>query len=471
MNSTATIKKLTPNPALRPFWTQKRINRKRIRNRVLYGGRASSKSWDAAIRAIYIAQKFHGMKFLCVRQFQNKIEESVYTLLKNVIHSLGWSSQFHITNNKITNKYTGSEFVFYGLWRHINEIKSLEGVNYCWIEEADQLTPSQWEILEPTIRAENSEFWIIFNPQISTDFVYQRFVINPPPNTLVRKINYPENPFLSSTMIEVIQAANDEDYEEYQHIYLGEPREDDDSVIIKRSWLNAAKDAHLKLGFEPQGLRKIGFDIADDGGDRCVNVLGHGSVCLKLDVWKAKEDELLKSCRRTWDNAQEWKAAVIYDSTGVGASAGAKFQELNDNTNTTNPIAYQKFHAGAGVTNPDSEYKRGITNGDMFANLKAQAWWNVADRLRNTWDAITNGNHYDPADLISISSDLPNLEQLITELSTPKKDYDGADRIKVESKKDLLKREVKSPDLADAFVMAFAPAAVKRGLLDVLVAS
>ena len=107
----------------------------------------------------------------------------------------------------------------------------------------------------------------------------------------------------------------------------------------------------------------------------------------------------------------------------------------------------------------------------MFANLKAQAWWSVADRLRNTWDAVTNGTDYNPADLISISSTIDNLDQLITELSTPKKDFDGADRVKVESKKDLLKREVNSPDLADAFVMAFAPSTVQRGLLDVLMDS
>lgn len=453
---------------MRPFWTQKRINGNRVRNRVLYGGRASSKSWDAAIRAVYIAQKFKGRKFLCARQFQNKIEESVYTLIKQVIELLGYRSQFHITNNKIVHKYTDSVFIFYGLWRHINEIKSLEGIHYCWIEECEALTRQQWEILEPTIRTEDSEFWLIFNPQIVTDFVYQRFVINPPPNTLIRKINYNENPYLSSTIMAVIKAANDTDYEDYQHIYLGEPLEDDDGVVIKRTWVNAAIDAHVKLGFEPTGRRRVGFDIADDGGDRCVNALVHGSVLLTLEAWKANEDELLKSCRRTWTNAQEWKAGVIYDSTGVGASAGAKFQEINDNTNTINPVMYQKFHAGAAVVLPESEYKHGIKNKDMFSNLKAQAWWSVADRLRNTWDAVTNGTEYNPADLISIDSTIEHLEQLKTELSTPKKDYDGADRVKVESKKDLLKREVSSPDLADAFVMAYAPAQSQRGLLDVL---
>ena len=463
MKKTTTSEKPSLNKNLKKFW------KKQARVKVLYGGRSSSKSWDASAVAI-ILSRWTKLKFLCCRQFQNKIEESVYTLLKFQIYRFDLKHEFDILKSKIIHKITGSEFIFYGLWLHIDEIRSTEGIDVCWIEEAHNLLESQWQVLNPTLRKEGSQFWIIFNPQLQTDFVYQRFVVNPPRDSVVRKINYDENPYLSETIINVIEETKKEDYEEFQHIYLGEPLLDDDNIIIKRSWIIASVDAHKILEFKPQGLKRIGFDIADDGGDRCVNVLAHGSVCIYLESWKANEDELLKSCRRTWKNAQEWNASVIYDSTGVGASAGAKFNEINDNTNTTRPIKYQKFHAGAGVVLPDNEYKHGIKNGDMFANLKAQAWWSVADRLRNTWDAITNGAEYDPADLITIDSEIDNLEQLITELSTPKKDYNNADKIKVESKKDLLKREVNSPDLADAFIMAFAPAQSQRGILDVLMA-
>jgi phage terminase large subunit len=110
---------------------------------VLYGGRSSSKSWDAAGFAIFLAQAFT-VKFLCARQFQNKIEESVYTLLVATIDRYGLRDQFRILESKIIHRRTGSEFIFYGLWRHINEIKSLEGVDICWLEEAHALTPEQW---------------------------------------------------------------------------------------------------------------------------------------------------------------------------------------------------------------------------------------------------------------------------------------------------------------------------------------
>ncbi|HCN2070364.1 TPA: phage terminase large subunit, partial [Escherichia coli] len=113
--------KPTLNPALRSFWTT------RARNKVLYGGRSSSKSWDAAGIAIFLSNKYT-LRFCCARQIQNKIEESVYTLLKIQIDRFGLRHRFRILNNKIINRVTGSEFVFYGLWRNIEEIKSLEGI-------------------------------------------------------------------------------------------------------------------------------------------------------------------------------------------------------------------------------------------------------------------------------------------------------------------------------------------------------
>ena len=420
--------------------------------------------------AVFLAQEYQ-IKLLCTRQFQNKIEESVYTLLKQQIYRFGLQDRFEILNNKIINPYTGSEFIFYGLWRHIDEIKSLEGVDICWIEEAHNLTPSQWEILEPTIRKDSSQFWIIFNPQVATDFIYQKFIVNTPPRTVVRKINYDENPFLSETALQVIADKKAEDMDEYTHIYLGEPYDDDEGVIIKRSWLNAATDAHIKLNFEPTGQRRIGFDIADDGGDRCCNVLAHGSVALEMDHWKANEDELMKSAKHTYHNAVQWQAHVTYDATGVGAMAGSKFKEINDDPTSRTRVTYDKFQAGGGVSNPDRKYADKIKNKDMFSNLKAQAWWLVADRLRNTWNAVNNGMVFKPEEMISISSEIKDLEKLITELSTPKKDYDATGKVKVESKKDLADREIDSPDLADAFVMAFAPISSKKSLIDVFLAS
>jgi len=463
----------TLNPALRDFWLAKNNERgEPIRNRILYGGRASSKSWDAAGFVVFLACNFK-IKVLCARQFQNKIEESVYSLLIVQIERFGLRDQFRILDNKIIHRRTGSEFVFYGLWRHIGEIKSLEGIDICWLEEAHALTEEQWKVLEPTVRKEGSQFWIIFNPMLSTDFAWRRFVSAPPAGSLVRMINYTENPFLSQTMKDVIAAAQAEDQDEFEHIYLGVPRDDDDMAVIKRSWIMAAIDAHTTLGIEPSGRKRIGFDIADSGQDKCASIYAHGQLVSWADLWKAGENELLKSSTRVWQAAGERDAEVIYDSIGVGASAGAKFNELNEaevrtaqiNGRRSIRIAHAGFNAGGPVYKPDAIYARSHprkTNKDMFANIKAQAWWGVADQLRATFNAVREGAPFDPGEIIAIDADLAHLPLLIDELATPKRDFDAAGKVKVESKKDLARANREggprpSPNLADAFVMAFAP--------------
>lgn len=444
--------KPTLNPVLRDFW------RTPARNRVLYGGRASSKSWDAAGFAVFLAQAYR-VKFLCTRQFQNKITESVYTLLKIQIERFGLKDQFEILNNVIRHKVTGSEFVFYGLWRHIDEIKSLEGIDICWIEEGHNLTKEQWEILEPTVRKDGSQFWVIFNPRLVTDFVWRRFVRNPPPNSVVRQINYTENPFLSQTMQELIEAAKAEDFEDYQHIYLGVPREDDEATIIKRSWIMAAIDADKRIPGNWRGGKTIGYDVADDGNDKNANTGMDGSVCILLDEWAAGEDELTKSTLRTRDNAQQIGANMIgYDSIGVGASVGSI---LNQN----DWRGHYKFNAGGKVWKPEQRVPNTeVMNKDHFANIKAQAWRSVSNRFKNTFNAVTKGQEFDPDEMISLSSDCDPklLDQLIDELATPRKDYDNAGKEKVESKKDLEKREISSPNLADSFIIANA-----RGMIAV----
>lgn len=446
-----------------------------VRTRVLHGGRASGKSWDATGFLIYLASNFSG-RILCVRQLQNRITDSVYSLLKVQIDRFGLRDQFAIQKRVITSD-AGAEFLFYGLARNIDEIKSLEGVDILYIEEGHSLTKAQWEILEPTIRKEGSWVIIAFNPRYVTDFAYQRFVVDPPPGTLVRQINYSENPFLSRTMHQIIKNAHAESEEDFRHIYLGEPKTDNPTAVIKRSWVEAAigavdkiraKDPDLADAMK-RGGKTVGFDVADGSdednapNDYCANVLREGSVATWCEEWKAGEDELPKSARRSYKLAQARGASIKYDSIGVGASAGGTFDEENEKlANALKKVRYAKFNAGASVWKPEQLYiadaQQRIKNVDYFSNLKAQAWWLTADRFRNTYDYLMNGNtNYTADQLIAIDPAMPHLEKLKTELSTPKRDFDGNGLVKVESKKDLAKREVASPNIADAFIMAYAP--------------
>jgi len=434
------------NPALRDFWKTK------ARNKILYGGRASSKSHDAAGMAVFLAQ-YTKLKFLCVRQFQNRIADSVYTLIKIKIEAFGLQDEFKILDNSITHKRTGSEFLFYGLARNITEIKSIEGVDILWSEESHLLNQVQWEVLEPTIRKEGSECWIIFNPCLVTDFIWKRFIINTPQNTIVRKINYQENPFISNTILAIIEAVKLEDEEAYNHTYLGEPLSNDGDAIIKRSHIVAAIDGHIKLGVEPSGSNRIGFDVADSGDDECATVSAYGSLITKITKWRAKEDELLQSCSKVWNLAKESESIIFYDAIGVGASCGAKFNELNELRKAG--INHKKFFAGGSVDMPEAfSDDTTVKNKDYFANIKAQKWWLVSKRLQNTYNAVTKGQAFKDDEMIFIDGNCDFLEQLIDELSTPRKSFDNAGRLMVESKKDLKKRGIESPNIADAFIMA-----------------
>jgi len=177
-------------------------------------------------------------------------------------------------------------------------------------------------------------------------------------------------------------------------------------------------------------------------------VFAHGSVVSWAAEWKGEEDELLKSCMKTYEQARQRDAEIIYDSIGVGASAGAKFAELNAANPKLRKLVYSKFNAGGAVYNPEGVYQPGTKNKDMFSNIKSQAWWLVADRFRNTYNAVRKGETFRDDELISIASDCPHLGKLIDELSTPKRDYDANGRVKVESKKGI----IFNPRLATDFV-------------------
>lgn len=439
---------------------------------MLYGGRVSSKSWDAAGFAIFLSTQVR-IRVLCARQFQNKIADSVYTLLKVQIERFGLSSQFHITESSIINTKTGSEFIFKGLWRHIDEIKSLEGIDICWIEEAHNLTKDQWEVLEPTVRKEGSQFWIIFNPRFATDFTYTKFVTGTPSialgnkiygvkgRAIKRMINYDENPFLSKTSLHSIEEMRESNNDDYQHIYRGVPKTDDEGAIISRSWIMAAIDAHKSLCIDPVGRHRIGFDPADgsdnpEAHDANALVHAHGFLTVGIQEWRAGKHELMKSAARVYNLARKFNAEIEYDSIGVGASAGAHFNAFNSEHGTK--IAYDGFNAAERVVDPNGlvfeDDPHSPKNKDHFANLKAQRWQQVALDFLHTYNAVKNGHDYDINRIISISSDCDHVEKLIDELSAPLSQLDNYGRMKVESKKDMLKRGIASPNVADAFIMS-----------------
>ena len=456
------------NPNLRDFW------RTRSRYKVLHGGRASGKSHDAAGIAVYLAANYT-LRFMCARQFQNRISESVYTLLKDKIENSEYKSEFEILKNTIRHKKTGSEFLFYGIARNLSEIKSAEGIDILWLEEAHYLTKEQWETIEPTIRKNHSEIWLVFNPDELGDFVYQNFVIKPPKDSVVKQFNWQMNPFLSETMLAVIHEAYERDPEGAEHVYGGQPKTGGDKSVINLKFVLAAIDAHKKVeGWDDSGESRIGYDVADDGEDTNATVKIKGNVLRGMREWNGLEDELPKSAQSVWNEAREFGATVTYDSIGVGAFVGGEFKRLNEEHREFQ-LSYDAFNAGAAVHDPDEIFMKlphtNITNRDYFANIKAQAWVEVAQKFKNTYEMVTHGRKFPWDQVVSIDKDSfteDDLNKLCLELATPRKDTDLSGRFKVESKKDMReKRKIKSPNIADACIMAaMKPIRAPKGFFD-----
>lgn len=203
----------------------------RARYHVFYGGRGSAKSWSVAQYLICRAMA-SPLKILCARELQNSITESVHSLLSEIIRRYQFGPWFRIKNNAI-DCVNGSTFIFKGLAHNIDSVKSTEGVDLCWIEEADKVSQNSWDILIPTIRKDNSEFLITFNPTFDDDPVYQTFIANTEPNSIVVKVNYWDNPHFPDVLrleMEHMRATN---YEKYLHIWEGELRTISDAQVFK----------------------------------------------------------------------------------------------------------------------------------------------------------------------------------------------------------------------------------------------
>lgn len=191
----------------------------KARYKAAYGGRGSSKSWSFG-RALILLAVSRKIRILCARQIQASIKDSVHKLLCDSIDALGLTRFFVITRDSI-RCINGSEFFFKGIQNNVNEIKSMEGIDYCWVEEAQNVSQESWDILIPTIRKEGSEIWVTFNPDREEDATYRMFVTNPPDDCISVQINYDQNPWFPDTLRREMEYCKRVDYGKYEHVWLG----------------------------------------------------------------------------------------------------------------------------------------------------------------------------------------------------------------------------------------------------------
>jgi phage terminase large subunit len=193
------------------------------RHKALYGGRGSGKSWAVATYLIIEAGKSR-KRIVCARQFQNSIRDSSKELIEKRIRDLGVEEQFLITDRSITCGVSGSEFLFMGLERNVESIRSLEGADIVWVEEARTISAKSMEVLLPTVRKAGSSLIWTWNPEQPTDPVDAYFRKGEkPPRSIVTFVDYRDNPYFKSTeLVSEMEVLKNGNLARYKHVWLGE---------------------------------------------------------------------------------------------------------------------------------------------------------------------------------------------------------------------------------------------------------
>lgn len=216
------------------------------RYKVSYGGRGSGKSWGVA-RALLVQGASKPLRILCTREIQRTIADSVHRLLADQVYALGLDSFYQVLEGEIRGR-NGTLFLFAGLRQQdVHKIKSFEGVDICWAEEAHVITKRSWDILIPTIRKDGSEIWITFNPELDSDETYTRFVESPPPDTAAIPLNFRDNPWFPPTLEAERQLSQRRDsQEDYENIWEGKPRTTVAGAIYRHEILKLIEDRRIR---------------------------------------------------------------------------------------------------------------------------------------------------------------------------------------------------------------------------------
>jgi phage terminase large subunit len=281
---------------------------------VAFGGRASGKSWSIA-RILLQRALTSRIRVLCVRQRQNSIADSVHRLLEEQIELLGLSEFFLVGAQSIVCTLTGSEFFYSGLEADINRVRSFEGIDIVWAEEAQSVTAKSWSVLIPTIRKPGSQIYVSYNPDDVTDPTHRMFVVKPHPRALVIKANYLDNPHVTEEIIAEADHCAQVDDDTYRHVWLGECRVVSDAQVLRGKYVVEAFDDGLAQKYGARVLLGADWGFSSDPTTlvRCFMVadtlyVSHEAYRLRADLDRLQDvfDPVpdARRCRIFADNSQ-----------------------------------------------------------------------------------------------------------------------------------------------------------------------
>lgn len=206
------------------------------RYKVADGGRGSAKSWGFARMALAMSLARKNVRILCARELQVSIRDSVHKLLSDQISALRWDAFFSVKQHDITN-VLGGEFIFEGLRHNVNKIKSMEGIDICWVEEAEKVSRESWNVLIPTIRQPGSEIWVSYNRDLSTDPTDTMFWgAEPPPDTRRCHLTHADNPWFPDELRREMEYMYRVDPEGAEHVWGGQYRKNSTAAVMRGKW-------------------------------------------------------------------------------------------------------------------------------------------------------------------------------------------------------------------------------------------
>jgi len=404
------------SPKLKPLYEKHRY-------KVFHGGRGSAKSWGIAEAIIFYLTN-HAVRVLCCREIQKSINDSSYQLLVDTIYRYELQDLYEITKTKILNKNNGGYIIFEGIKSNTSKIKSMEGIDICWVEEAESLSKESWKILIPTIRKKGSEIWISFNPFATDDDTWNMFVV--PKSAIVVQMNYPDNP-------EFPQVLEDERLEEYETgvktgdmavyewIWEGKPLGQAYNTLITPRMIENSKK---RVIMPTEEIPIAGLDVARFGDDDIELVVRHGNQLLcRETLFKGSTDEVA-----------EWAAEILvkYDvSICVVDAAGSAG-------------VYDRLASIMGSACEVVEYNGAYSAKDVkkHLNLRAESWDMMKDWVLNT-GVLTNDSKWD-------------------ELTRVRYTYKGKNQKALLTKEQMRAKGIMSPNAGDALSMTFSRHAKKK---------
>ena len=430
--------------------------------KVIIGGRGSGKS--IGVGDIFtMKMETESADIYCLREYQDSVADSVHRVFKDSINKRLQLTGWEIYENRVVAP-NGAKTVYKGANRNPDSMQSAQGFKYSWFEEAHRASKDSLDKLLPTIiRNPGAECWFTGNPQSSNDPFSQRFIVPYLEHLerdgcyeddihLIVVVNWRDNPWWNDEQEQLRKwDYENRDRAEYDWIWEGKFYDSVDGAIIKPEWFDAAVDAHVKLGFKPEGIRSLGYDPADGGPDAKAIAFRHGVVVTKLDQWT--EGDIDDATERAYNQAIELKATdFVYDGIGVGAAVKSDLKRKDPR----NKIEITRFISSEAVRNPLQLYQNDRKNEDVFFNLRAQFYWYLRDRFEKTYQAVKKGKYINPDELISISSECEHIQQLRAEICRiPRKLGTSNTKILIMSKQEMNKN-IPSPNLADALKMCFA---------------